>query len=165
MKLIIQDDEVEEKPILIDDTDRGIVIRPTIGERGNEIDSLTKEIIANDAIEVGITKAAEIHGVSTYSASRYKDGEDIGKDEDVRSRVLAKRHGIADLAVSKLMESLNLFNPSNIEKPRELISAARDLAAISKDMAGDSKSGDREIHLHLYSPKQRPLNEYTIIDV
>jgi hypothetical protein len=42
--------------------DKGNIIIPTVGERGRGIDDITKEIIANDAIELGPSAAARIHG-------------------------------------------------------------------------------------------------------
>jgi hypothetical protein len=61
--------------------------------------------------------------VNQSTASKYADGKDISND-DVKTRVLANKHNIADLATAKLMESLNLFDPSTIEKPIDQIRAA-----------------------------------------
>ena len=163
MKLLIEDDEIIEKPILVESNDRGLVIRDRTGERGEGKDELTKEIIANDALIFGPSSAAKIHGVPASSASKYKDGLDL--KEDTRSRVLDRKSGIADSAVNKLLESLELFNPSDIEKPLDQVRAAQSLATIVEKMTPNSKQGENEIHLHLYAPKQRPLKEYAVIDV
>lgn len=163
MKMILDDSEVELSPITIISEDKGLVIISKVGERGIGKDELTKEIIANDALVVGPTLAAQIHNVNISTASKYKDGLDV--KEETRKVILNKRNGIADTAVDKLMESLQMFEPSDIEKPLDRIRAAHSLASIVEKMTPNSKTGDNEIHLHLYAPKQRPLKEYDVIEV
>jgi hypothetical protein len=164
MKLLIDDSEIEVKPVEIKTEDKGLVIISRVGERKEGRDELTKMIIAHDTINLGSSLAAKIHGVAESSASKYGSGLDI-KDSVIRDGILAKRNGIADSAVSKLIESLSLFDPSEIEKPLDQIRAAQSLATIVEKMTPNSKQGDNEIHLHLYSPKQRPMKEYEVIDV
>lgn len=165
MKLIIEDSEIDEKPILIKSEDRGKIIVPSIGERGKGLDELRKEIIAHDTIEVGPTRAAEIHGITTESAFRYGNGEQI-KDEDAKTRILSRKHGIGELAVTKLMQTLNMFDPNGLENQKDIVRAAKDLSSIAESMTPSSKnSGDGEIHLHMYAPKQRPMREFEVIDV
>lgn len=166
MKLIITDEEIDLKPIIVESDDRGKVITPSVGIRDTpNRDELTKEIIAIDAIELGVNAAAKLHGIDHASTSRYKDGIHI-QDEDAKTRILSRKHGIADTAVAKLMETLNMFDPSDLEKPMDKIRAAKDLASIVDHMSPQNKNeGNGEIHLHMYSPKQRPMKEFEVIDV
>lgn len=164
MKLLIEDDEVEVKPIEIKSDDRGIVIPDRVGDRGEGKDDLTKAIIAQDVLELGASEAARIHGVPQSSASKYGSGKDIS-DEDTRAQILSKKHGIADVAITKLMESLDLFDPSDIKKPIDRVRAARELATIAQSMSPESKNGGQEVHLHLHAPRQRKMEDFQVIDV
>ena len=165
MKLLIDDSEIEVKPVEIISNDKGLVIRPRTGEnRGPNRDELTKEILAHDALEIGVRAAGRINGASKSALSEYSNGNDI-KDTEIRDGILAKRNGIADHAVNKLIESLSLFDPNEIEKPLDQVRAAQSLASIVEKMTPIGKNGDGEIHLHLYSPKQRHMKDYDTIDV
>lgn len=163
MKAITKEKEIEEVLIedLIKSNDRGIIIPDNKGKRNEGKDELTKELIAMDAIDLGPSRAAEIHNIPQSSASKYADGKDVS--EETRTKILDKKHQIGNLAVSKLMESLNLFEPSEIEKPLDHIRAARDLATISEKLAGNSKSGNLVIHFH--PPNQKTEDQYEVIEV
>lgn len=168
MKVLIDDSELQE--ILISDIvksdDKAIVkIKGgNVGKRDEGVEDIRKEIIAHDAIIYGPAKAAEIHGVPQSSASKYKDGKDID-DEDTRARVLNERHNIADVAVSKLMDTLGLFNPENIEKESDKVRAAQSLATIVEKMTPSGKGEGTQIKLILYAPKSRAIEKYDVIDV
>ena len=167
MELILDDEEIKEVTLddFINPNDHSkiTIVGELQGVRGEGKDDITKEIIANDALMLGVTKAAEIHGIGQSSASKYKDGKDI-VNEDTRARVLAKRHDIADTATAKLMEALNLFDPTGIEKQTDLIKSASMLSNIVERVSSIGKTGDG-IHLHLYAPKQNSINKYDVIDV
>lgn len=166
MKLILEDEELEEVLItdIVKTEDKGIVIPDKVGDRGKGKEELEKELIAIDALMYGPSKAAEIHGVPQSSASKYADGLDI-KDEDSKATILGARHKIADAAISKLMQSLNLFNPEDIEKPMDHVRAAKDLASVVEKVTNKDKDSDRAVHLHLHAPRQRAEKEYETIDV
>lgn len=169
MNIFIDDNEVEEKLIsdVVKSFDTAIITikGENVGKRDEGKDDLTKEIIANDAIVLGSQVASRIHGVPQSSASKYKDGLDIA-DDDTRTRVLATRHNIADTAVAKLMETLNMFRPDAIDKQVDVIKSASMLAGIvEKISVKDGKNGGNEVHLHLYGPKQNKIDRYETIDV
>lgn len=165
MNIFSEGDEIKE--ILIEDVirteDNGKIILPTVGERKEGIDELTKEIIANDALALGPSLASKIHGVPQSSASKYSNGIDVS--EDAKTRILSTKHNIADLATAKLMESLNLFDPTCIEKEKDRVLAASHLANIVEKMTAGGKNEGTKIELHMYAPKQRPLKEYEVIEV
>ncbi len=169
MELVTFDDEIVEIKIedILKSNDKGkIIIKgEKVGLRDEGKDDITKEIIALDTMNVGPSLASQIHSVPVSSASKYSDGKDIS-DDDTRSRVLGVRHNIADKAVAQLMDTLNLFDPSNIEKPLDQIKAASMLANIVEKVSiGSNKNGGNEVHLHLYGPKQNKIDRYEVIDV
>lgn len=169
MNIIVPEDE-EIKEITIEDAIKSndqskIIIKGEFqGNRGEGEEDLTKELVAHDAIALGTSRAAEIHNVPQSSASKYKDGKDIADDE-TRARVLSTRHNIADLATTKLMESLNLFDPTSFDKQSDLVRAAGTLANIVDKVAGRNDKGGAEVKLILYGPKQVNINQYETIDV
>lgn len=172
MDIITHDEEIKE--ILIEDivksNDNGKIISsnnplnvkvPHGGERRTD---LVKEIIAYDSIELGCRTAGALHGATKTSANDYSNGEKI-EDPDVRARILGVKHNIADKAVAQLMETLNLFDPSALEKQTDVIKAAGMLAGIVDKVTGTNKEGGNQVHLHLYGPKQNKIDKYEVIDV
>lgn len=168
MDIFSEDVEIEEIKIedVIKSNDKGLTIikGENQGKRGEGQIDIVKEITAIDALTIGANKAAEINGVDQASASRYSDGKDIANDE-TRARVLATKYNIADTATTKLMETLGLFNPADIEKPNDLVRAAHGLATIVEKVNGNGKGSGNEIHLHMYAPKQKDIDKYKVIDV
>lgn len=169
MKIFIDDSDIEEKLIsdVIQSFDRSTIhLKGELsGKRGEDKSDLTKELIAHDAIALGPSEAARIHGITQPSASKYHDGKDIADDE-TRTRVLATRHNIADTAIAKLMDTLNMFDPSDIEKPLDKIKSASMLAGIVEKVSiKDAKNDGNNVHLHIYASKQRKVSEYQVIDV
>lgn len=169
MQLLLDDSEIKEiriEDVLPKSEDRAVITikGEHLGKRHEGKDDIAKEVIALDAITIGPTEAAKLHGVPQSSASKYANGQDIA-DDDTRARVLSARHNIADVAVSKLMDTLGMFNPENIEKPIDQIRAAGHLANIVEKMTGSDRNNGNEVHLHLYGPKQKSLEHFTVIDV
>jgi hypothetical protein len=171
MKMIIDDSEIEE--ILISDgriedktEDKGkVIIKGEFqGKREEGKDNLVKEITAIDALTIGVTKAAEINGTTHSSASKYADGKDIS-DEDTRARVLSRKFNIADTAVAKLMETLDLFDPTAMDKQTDIIKAAGQLAGIVERVSEKNRAEGNQVHLHLYGPKQKSINSYEVVEV
>ena len=164
MKTILSDGELSE--ITIEDSiksnDAAIVIKDgRDGTRGPNLPDLQKEIIAHDAIDIGPTRAAEIHGVSQSSASRYASGESLS--EEAKTRVLDNKHQIRDLATTKLLQSLNLIDPTDIES-KDLPRVASQLSQIVERLEDKGKGGPA-VSLHLYAPIQKKIAAYEIIDV
>jgi hypothetical protein len=163
MKVILEDSEVQE--LLIEDSiksnDLGIVIKPEL--RGQTLPELQREIIGRDALEVGPSQAARIHGVTAQSASKYANGEDLGNSE-ARTRILDARNDIRDLATTKLLEALNIIDIGSIEKVTDQVRAASHLSQIVERMEGKNEKG-QSVHLHLYAPTQKKVGQYEVIDV
>ena len=166
MKMIIDDEEIEEIPILNITDDYAIITikGEHVGKRNEATPDLVKEITAIDEQNIGSQMAAKVNGVPQSSASKYGDGIDIS-DDDTRSRVLARKYNIADTAIAKLMETMDLINPSAIEKQVDVIRAASQLAGIVEKVSVKERGEGNQVHLHLYGPKQKALTAYEVIEV
>jgi hypothetical protein len=175
MELINHDEFVEEiliSDILKESSDLGKIINPNNKldiknlPMKEQRDDLTKEMIAYDSIEIGSRTAGSIHGSTKDTVNGYSNGESI-KDPEIRARVLGAKHNIADKAVAQLMETLNLFDPSGIQKQSDIIKSAGILAGIVDKITGTSGSKGNEggVHLHLYAPNQNKIEKYEIIDI
>ena len=166
MKILLDDNELDEIKIedIVKSADNGVVkFVAGRGEKKN-VDDLQKEITAHDAIESGQENAGKINGVSQEAASRYERGQHLS--EDARSRVLNHKHQIADIAITKLMDSLNLFDPSQIEKQRDLVDAASKMAGIVDKIQGQNgKNTGNQVVLNLYGPRQKELRDYEVVEV
>lgn len=164
MNIFLDDKELEEiKPVKESD-DKGLVISPNHTGSEPERPDIIKEIIANDAAELGRKQAAEIHGVSERSVSRYSAGERVS--EDTKSRILDRKHEIQNIAVTKLMQTLNLLDPNSLESEKDKVTVMNGLSQVL-DRLGDngSKSGDRAIHLHMTLPTMKKETDYDVIEV
>ena len=164
------DDEPEEIKPVKDSEDKGIVITPERNggrlTKDKEREDIVKAIIAEDTIELGKESAAVLHGVSPASASRYSRGEGI-KDPDVKAGIIAQRHGIENVAIAKLMDTLDLLDPHSIEKETDKVKIATGLATvIEKITGGDKRGGNTQVvHLELHAPKQKSESDYETINV
>ena len=168
MNLFIEDEEIKEvkiEDILGKSKDNGIVIRNKQGEsRGKETPDIQKEIIAHDAIESGnVTKLAKEIGLTQPGVEGYTNGMNL--PEEARNRVLAHKHDIADLAISKLMDSLNLFDPNALDKQIDIVKSASMLANVVDKVTSKEGGKGNQVILNLYAPKQRQLDSYSVIEV
>lgn len=163
MNIFLEDSELEEiKPLEDKTDDHALVINPTVGKRGEENSDLQKELVALDSLILGPSAAAELHGVAQSSASKYSNGKDV--PPEIRTNVLATKHGIEDLAVAKLMDTLNLINPSDLEKPRDKIALLSGLSSLVDKISGKDREGNKTVHLHLYGPNQKKEQDYDVIE-
>jgi hypothetical protein len=136
-----------------------------VGKREEAVSDLVKEITAIDSINIGPTEAAKINGVPVSSASKYGNGQDIATEE-VRTRVLQTRYEIQDTAIAKLMQTLEILNPNDFEKPRDKIALVTGLSQVVDKISDKRGDGDKpQVHLHLYGPNQKKESEYETIDV
>lgn len=164
MNIFLEDSELEEIKPLSPTEDKGVVITPTVGERGESKTDIQKEITAFDAMIIGPSEAAKINGVAQSSASKYSTGKDIA-DPDTRIRVLGMRNDIQDLAITKLMDTLNLLDPSDMEKPRDKIALLSGLSSLVEKISPKKEDENvKQVHLHLYAPKQRTEKDYEVIE-
>lgn len=166
MKLFIDDEEIIEMKIedSLKSEDKGIIIGNNRGRpEGKTNSELQKEFAAIDSLDLGIVKSGEINDVCFKSAALYRDGENV--NPETKTAILNYKYQIEDKATTKLMQTLDLFDPTDIEKQTDLIAAADKLSNIVERISGkDNKSG-QSVHLHLYNPTQKKISSYDVIDV
>jgi hypothetical protein len=166
MNIFMEDDDLKEIPAVPPSEDLGRVIVPTQGKREEEISILQKEIAALDAQLIGPTEAARIHDVSIPSASKWSNGKDMGKEDEVRSRILSRKFDIQDTAVTKLMETLDILDPSDLVKTREKVMVINSLGNLVDKMTARNEVPAAAVHLHMYMPNQKAITDYgKVIDV
>lgn len=165
MNIFLEEDQLEEIKPLEPTEDKGVVINPTVGERGEGKTELQKEIVALDTLEIGPSAAALISGVPASSASKYSQGKDMAPE--TRNTILSIKNDIKDLAVTKLMDTLNLLDPSDMDKPRDKIALLTAVSNLVDKIENKEKGDDGKptVHLHLYGPKQKEVKDYATIDV
>lgn len=169
MKIFLEEDELIEIDPLEDlcHNDNAIIKTPNILNvtRGESRSDLIKEIIAIDSIDLGPTRASEIHGVSKNQATQYGNGLTI-QDEDALARIHAHKHDIEDVAVAKLMNTLHMFNPEgNLKDENKRVDIANKLSQIVERIRGKEKDGAKTVVLHLHAPNQKKETDYNVIDV
>ena len=163
MNIFLDDSELTEIKPISESDDKGLVITPKTGEKKQEISDLRKEITAIETIESTARRAAELHGVGKSSASLYAKGE--GLSGDARARVLGIRNDIQDLAITKLMDTLNLLNPEGVDKERDKVAIITGLSQVIEKLNPAKNENDKPVvHLHMYSPVQKVEKDYDIIE-
>jgi len=180
MNILIEESDVKEIPILplpeIEITTGRVIIPPALGRRPGTIDKthLEKEIIALDANFSGLsqTEVARIHGVTQPEVSIHSrgvdrtnlDGQNV--DKEIRTLINQTKHKIADRATTRLMESLDLFNPSALEQ-KDLPSAAMKMAGVvEKVTQGFEGDGNRlAVQFNIYAPRVRSEDSFQVIEV
>lgn len=168
MNIFIEEEEIKEiriEDILKPSNDRGVVHQKHQGEsRGLERSDLEKEIIAHDVIETSGLSASKVHDITQQGANGYARGENLS--DEARDRVIAHKYNVADIAISKLMDSLNLFDPNGLDSEMDRIKSASMLAGIvEKVTSKENGKGGNNVVLNLYAPQQRALSKYDVIEV
>lgn len=166
---IFSDEEFEEIKPIKDSPDKAIVITPECNggriPNKDQRDDIVKEIIADDVKELGKREAALIHGVSASSALDYSNGKGI-KDPDVKTRILDKKHGIENIAITKLMETLDLLSPESVEKETDKVKIIAGLAAVIEKVGGGARNQNTNVvHLELHMPRMKEEKDYETIIV
>lgn len=161
MNIFLEEIPEEIKPVERSE-DNGLVITPEIGKRGEGVSDLQKEIIGLDALIIGPSAAAELHGVPQSSASKYANGLDV--KEETRLTILGERHKIEDKAVTRLLNTLDLLNPAELEKPRDKIALLGALGNVLDRFTSKEKEGTQVLHLHLHAPSQNKETDYETIE-
>lgn len=169
MNIFLDDTELEEIQPLKPTEDNGRVITPdrsNTGRKPNEEapSDAIKEIMAMDALTLGARKAAEIHGLSKSAINTYTNGNHVG--EESKARILDAKYKIQDVALTKLMSTLNLLDPTEEMSTKTKITVINGLGNLV-DKLGDRSDGrtDRAVHLHLHAPPQKKETDYDVIDV
>jgi len=183
MKMIISDEELKERmrlplPTLIDGVLQlpDIIIPPELGRPvgGENKDELSKELIALDgAFGLSTQKEiAKIHNSTQTEVSFLSRGFDRSNvderkvDEDLTSVINQRKYGIIDKATSKLMETLDIFEPSALDQ-KHLPQAAQQMASVVERLEGRGNIGQSgpAVQFHIYAPRTRHEDQYEVIQV
>ena len=82
---------------------------------------------------------------------------------NAKERVLSKKYEIQDLAVVKLMDTLQLIKPATVTKTRDQIALLTGLSNLV-DKITDKAGTPNQVHLHLYAPNQKKESDYETIE-
>jgi len=167
MNIFLKEDELEEINPLKESQDKGITINPHKSEgrptKENEIPDSIKEIIAIDAINTSSRDAAALHGIGRNRANDLTNGIGI-KDPDIRARVLDVKHGIQDAAITKLMDTLELIDPRELDSVKERVMVLNSLSNLVDKLSGDGGKDVKQVHLHMYAPNMKKEADYDVIE-
>jgi len=184
MKLIIDDSELNEKPIKklpMPEVIDGELIVPGLVKKEKELGrtpgsknlkQLEKEIIALDAQNPNLSQAsvARLHGVKQEEVSYLSRGFDRTNiegrkvNEGVREVALNTREKIAEVATNKLLASLEFFIPATLDQ-KELPGAALKLAAVMEKVTANFEASHNKPQFIVFAPRKSAEADYEIIDV
>ncbi len=183
MKIIISDDELKErmKPPLSDLIEGDVrlpkvITPPELGrpEGAKNIDPITRELIALDGAFGSLpqTSIARVHNVAQSEVSFLSKGYDRTNvderkvDENLQTSITQRKFGIIDTATTKLMETLDLFDPNYIEQ-KQLPEAANKIASVVERLEGRGNINQNapSVQFHVYAPRTRHEDQYEVIVV
>lgn len=143
-----------------------------------EIKKVAAILINQGETGTKVAKGLEIHKDVAYRAG---NGMDTGTGrlpvpelkrviQKVKSDNELNRETAEGNAISLLLTSLNLLPDAlaRTKKAKIISSVAKDMAAIANQMSNpDDKdgNGERAMHLHLYRPQMKEVDNYEVIDV
>lgn len=160
-----KEESKEIKPVDKESEDKAIVKTPKSPSELPRIPDNVKELVAVDAVSLGIREAGILHGVSKSETQRLMHETEAGKLALAEKAV--EKYQIANLATAKLMQTLGLLNPHDIEKERDKITVINGLSQVL-DRLDDGKDKDKDgraVHLHLYAPTMKKEENYQVVEV
>lgn len=172
MKLIIDDNEIELISPLKEKPKAVVITEEKSGrkEGGNNKTELEKEIIALDAIGNNQKAVAAVHGVTQTEVSIHSRAVDRSNlegqqtNEELKTVINQRRYNIADKATSRLFETLDLFNPENIES-HKLPAAAAALATVVDKIAPADNGNTQNVIFQVFSPRMVKEESFEVIEV
>ena len=169
MRVYIEKEEKEEIPPVskekLKEDDKGIIRFPKNPKENPIIPDDVKELVAVDAAFLGPKATSQLHGVPVSTVHDIANNTEAG--QNAKAIKAMDKHGIADMATAKLMLTLNLLSPMDIDKEKDKIAVIDGLSKVIERMADKGKDGEgkRVVHLHLYAPNQKEEREYPVIEV
>jgi predicted transcriptional regulator len=181
MKLIIDDSELKNlsKPSIplpeIDGSTGEIRIPEILGrpKGGKNLSDLTKELIAYESVNSPLTQKqiAAIHGVTEATVNHLSQGYNTTnidtrkENEDIKAVLNERKYNIADKATAKLMQSLDLFEPTSLEQ-LDLPGAALKMASVVQKISENfAEHNNNNIQFIVYAPRMRSESSYETIEV
>lgn len=176
--MLLSDDDILERV----DSPNNLINRLTVikmrgtGSRGPATPMEIRKVVAVLANEgnkqADIADAFDITGSNTSLYANGRIGNSHGpKNEELKetiAKVNLKKVAVEDKAIDALLETLEIMKPqlADVTKPKVLSSIAKDMASVAKDMRGGrpEEEKNRNVHLHIYAPKMKELDDYEIIE-
>lgn len=140
-----------------------IEIKKTIAILGNEGE--TGKSLA-EAFDINISGSNEI-----IRGDRLDSNKELAPViASVKARIKDNRESAEAQAIETLLASLQVLPKEmmtgSMKKAKGLSSIAKDMSMIANQMGGkDTGDGKPSVHVHLYAPRQKAVNEYETIDV
>lgn len=136
--------------------------------RTKTTDPLTVEMAALDMADgMRQTDVAKVYGISQESAHHYSEGkrsEHGEADKDLELNIKDRKYQIHDKAVTKLMDTLNLFDPTACEDQKEVINAATKLAGVIDKLQTKEQNNQAPVQVMIYSPRLRESKDYKEVE-
>lgn len=140
--------------------------------RGKELDPLTKELMAIDGAagnarqsDIALIYGTTQEAVSQRSHGMNTSGPNASVDEDLKETTDRVRHKIENAAVSKLMSTLELFEPEGLENQMEVVTAATKLASVVEKIKGGRDKNTTNVQVVMYQPRMREVKDYEVLEV
>jgi len=166
MKIISNDPVVPEKKIVLplpEVTERGEVRIPEIlgRKKDSHIDPISKHLIALDVIEgIPQNKVAQIHRTSQAAVSAISRGfnttniDTRKEDPDLSETINKRKSAIVDAATSRLLTSIENFDPCNLED-KQLPGAALKLATVVEKFTETNRDNASNTTFIIYQPRAK----------
>jgi hypothetical protein len=179
MNTLFSDEEIQER---INSPLNTLVVSPyrKSTERGPDVPIEIKKTIAILSQEESCKDLAELFNLSPSSVVNYKAGRNHSSlDDNSNSEIVEVKNEKKDAlkeakesieasAINGVLQAVGLVGPmiSGIKDPTKLVRVAKDLAGLADSVRGE-RPEDREksVHVHLYAPTQKKLEDYNVIDV
>ena len=132
-----------------------------------EIPNETRAIIGTLALIEGPAVAAELLNVSPAQASNYSKGMVTHGvvDEDLKKTVDERVGKIHNVALEKLMESIEGMDLSSTKGPKERSEIAKNLATVIEKTTPKSDNMDRIVRVEIGYPKEKSIDSYETIEI
>ena len=131
---------------------------------------LSTKVLGSKATEklFGVDPQQQNHIVHGHTSSVDRVNKKNQK-EDLLEEIYRQSGVVTNLAFSRLLKSLDLLDEEKIgeiEDPMKLLSTARGLSGIVKDMTPKEGEGrEQSVHFHVYRPEQNQDSDYETIEV
>ena len=112
---------------------------------------------------------SQVFDVSIPAVQQAVSGKVGGRpaNKERQDAVIARRLSIEDVALAKLMKSLDLIDDEKMEgcSAKELSQVSSNLAKVSQSMRETNTSIGQQTNIVVYSPERRAEDKYNVVDV
>lgn len=139
--------------------------------KGRKNDTIEKKAeVAEDAIILGPTVAAEKHNTTISRASLLSNGivtHSKGSDEVLAPVVNSKKEEIHNKALDLITEALESIDLSTVSKASEMASIAETMAKIAEKTANKQQEANDKpkVQVIVFTPRMKSEEEFDTIDI